>query len=539
MSVRRYHWVVLLLVSTTAVEFVSAKALSSSEGGIPHWVLASSADELKLAAEEPDYTCSKTKGCKLGCCGPLDSNGAGVCGLGPEFCGKGCTSECNSKSECDPGWGPEWSAASKCPLNVCCSAFGFCGTTPDFCEGQLAASPECAVSQGTADKRTIGYWEGWNLDRACGTMAANEIPLGFYTHLYFSFALIHPKTFHIAPMDSKTASRYGDLTALKDKQEGLEVWIAIGGWAMNDPGPYRTAFSDMAKSEANQDAFFESLIAFLYMYDFDGVDFDWEYPVADDRGGIPEDFDNYANMLRRLRKRLDATGRKFGMSMAIPASYWYLRGFNLKDLEPSLDYFNIMTYDIHGTWDSTVKSIGSFAYAHTNLTEISSGLELLWRNNVNPERVNLGLGFYGRSFTMESSSCLAPGCPFKNSTGAGAGRCTGTPGVLSAAEINELIKNGAKQTFYEEEAVQVVTWNNNQWVSWDNEKTLKMKMDFANKRCLGGLLTRASRTMVWAVDLDDGTLIEALAGNLSRNKSRVYKNTISECRFGTTFKDEL
>ena len=25
------------------------------------------------------------------------------------------------------------------------------------------------------------------------------------------------------------------------------------------------------------------------------------------------------------------------------------------------------------------------------------GLDLLWRNNINPERVNLGLGFYGRS----------------------------------------------------------------------------------------------------------------------------------------------
>jgi chitinase len=31
------------------------------------------------------------------------------------------------------------------------------------------------------------------------------------------------------------------------------------------------------------------------------------------------------------------------------------------------------------------------------LTEINEGLELLWRNNINPERVNMGFGFYGRS----------------------------------------------------------------------------------------------------------------------------------------------
>ena len=52
---------------------------------------------------------------------------------------------------------------------------------------------------------------------------------------------------------------------------------------------------------------------------------------------------------------------------------------------------------IDGVWDSNVTSIGSYAYAHTNLTEINMAMELLWRNNVNPKRVNLGLGFYGRS----------------------------------------------------------------------------------------------------------------------------------------------
>ncbi len=36
------------------------------------------------------------------------------------------------------------------------------------------------------------------------------------------------------------------------------------------------------------------------------------------------------------------------------------------------------------------------------------GLDLLWRNNINPERVNLGLGFYGRS---KSNYFPRPGKP--------------------------------------------------------------------------------------------------------------------------------
>lgn len=85
---------------------------------------------------------------------------------------------------------------------------------------------------------------------------------------------------------------------------------------------------------------------------------------------------------------------------------------------------------------------------------------------------------------MKDPSCLRAGCPF--SDGAKGGECTGTPGVLSAAEIQKIIKDGATVTFDEAAAVQIVTWNRNQWVSWDDQKTLKLKVDYANKRCLGG-----------------------------------------------------
>jgi chitinase len=143
-----------------------------------------------------------------------------------------------------------------------------------------------------------------------------------------------------------------------------------------------------------------------------------------------------------------------------------------------------MTYDIHGTWDSTVKAIGPYAFAHTNLTEIQLGLELLWRNNINPGRVVLGLGFYGRSFTMKDPGCMHAGCEFTD--GARGGACTGTPGVLSAAEINAIIADGATVTMDEKAAVKIVTWDSNQWVSYDDAQTLKIKLDYANLRCLGG-----------------------------------------------------
>lgn len=74
-------------------------------------------------------------------------------------------------------------------------------------------------------------------------------------------------------MESNQTDLYSRFTALK--QYGVETWITIGGWAMNDPGEYSNVFSDLAASSTAQKAFLDSLVSFLGAHGFDGVDFDW------------------------------------------------------------------------------------------------------------------------------------------------------------------------------------------------------------------------------------------------------------------------
>jgi len=70
-----------------------------------------------------------------------------------------------------------------------------------------------------------------------------------------------------------------------------------------------------------------------------------------------------------------------------------------------------MSYDLHGFWDG-LNPIGSNVYAHTNFTEIKESTSLFWRVGIPPEKVVLGVGFYGCSFTLKDPSCTGPGCPF-------------------------------------------------------------------------------------------------------------------------------
>lgn len=234
----------------------------------------------------------------------------------------------------------------------------------------------------------------------------------------------------------------------------------------------------------------------------------FRYPGAPDRGGSTEDTENYVNLLRAIRARWDEqetpSGTTLGLSFTAPTSYWYLRWFDIANMTYYADWMNFMTYDLHGQWDSSADSIGSYIYAHTNLTEIQLGLDLLWRNDVPAAKVNLGIGFYGRTYTLADPTCTLPGCPFIS--GGLPGLCTQTEGYLSYAEIAGIMStNLYKVTWDQVAGVKYLAWGGGQWVSFDDEETLKQKVEFANAQGLGGLF-------IWAVDQDDAThdLLNAL-----------------------------
>ncbi|EAT83645.1 hypothetical protein SNOG_08477 [Parastagonospora nodorum SN15] len=146
-------------------------------------------------------------------------------------------------------------------------------TTDDFCGDKKVTHKTCAKDNGNAV--VVGYYEGWAKSRPCNVFWPEQIPIGVYTHINFAFAVIDPKTFKIAPSSEGDINIYKRLVLLKQQDPNLKVYIAVGGWAFNDPGPTATTFSDLAASVPRQKVFMESLLAFMSTYGFDGIDLDW------------------------------------------------------------------------------------------------------------------------------------------------------------------------------------------------------------------------------------------------------------------------
>jgi len=225
-------------------------------------------------------------------------------------------------------------------------------------------------------------------------------------------------------------------------------------------------------------------------------DWDWEYPGDETRGGNATlDKENLVLMFDELRKYFDAAPEDFELSIAVPASIArFDAGFDLGGISKSVDFFNVMAYDLHGVWDDP-----PVTGAHSDIAGINAAIDYMLAD-VPASQIVMGMPAYGRSYTMTNESCVELGCEFdlfSNETAVGG--CLDTNGFVPYVEIYEWTRMG-KGKGYDSISVDhtsysaVMVKDGNQLISYDNIETFKAKVDYAAKKCLGG-------TMIWAIDM--------------------------------------
>ena len=187
-----------------------------------------------------------------------------------------------------------------------------------------------------------------------------------------------------------------------------------------------------------------------------------------------------------------AFGSRFGLSLTLAPDYWYLRWFDAKAMEDSVDFFGFMAYDLHGSWDSDVKTLGKLVRGQADIREIDNDTTPLWFDRLNPAKINFGLAMYGRGYTLADPSCNSLLCPFTDASKPG--RCTNFPGFMSLYEIKQFLKRNTNivPTYLPESMMKQITWDD-QWIGYDDEETFAAKKRYANSRCFGG-------TMIWSID---------------------------------------
>ena len=117
-------------------------------------------------------------------------------------------------------------------------------------------------------------------------------------------------------------------------------------------------FSVMVNSDSNRKAFIDSSVALLRKWGFNGLDLDWEYPGSRDSGkNHPGDKQRFTQLCSELMAAFerDAAERqqpRLMLTAAVAAGKPTIdAGYEIAKIGKIVDILNLMTYDLHGTWD--------------------------------------------------------------------------------------------------------------------------------------------------------------------------------------------
>ncbi|CAB0039285.1 unnamed protein product [Trichogramma brassicae] len=380
------------------------------------------------------------------------------------------------------------------------------------------------------------YFQSWAIYRnGDGIFQIQDIKPEYCTHLVYSFAGLNGTSFHIKSLDPwadlndhNGKDGYRKLTQLRYQHPGLKVSLAVGGW---NEGSFN--YSEMARHPAHRRRFVNSVIDFLRVYNFQGLDLDWEFPTT--RGGAEYDKYNYLLLLQDLKQAFRQ--QDFLLTAAISADTDTMdRRYDIRRMAEHLDYIHVMTYDYHVLGGGVVmpnaplyEVVSIYHYFETvkpNNDEIkinstlsqNKTLNYLLETGVSPKKFVLGLPTYGRAYiladALRSQDENPIGKPALKSSWSGP--YNSDEGFLGYNEVSLIflvLPCRIKSSSFTSQVCKYLLarewidkWDNlsstpyaiqqHKVIVYDNERSIQLKVHLAMEKGLAGV-------MVWSVDTDD------------------------------------
>ncbi|KAF9395356.1 hypothetical protein CPC16_008589 [Podila verticillata] len=357
------------------------------------------------------------------------------------------------------------------------------------------------------EKMVVAYWTDWT----SGSMSPEAIPFDKVTHINYAFAIVRPDFRPVFETDYLLSRVVREAHA-----KGVKVLMSIGGWTGSQ------YFSPLAATQQGRKIFIDGAVQFVQDYNLDGIDIDWEYPgrLGSTCNAFDEknDANNFLILLQELRAAFSEMPRGDQLEISLATRIVPFDGPNgqltdVSEFAKVVNHINVMAYDINGPWGSVTGANAPFA--GDGLTY--EGGASAWINAGFPaEQINMGVPFYGRSLItkkdMSDSRTMA--VPFysrvpmgDNNDGLWTDPCEKTVAYSGVWKFRNLREQGvidaqgnARAPWirnFDEDSMTPWLFNpqTKQFISYDDRESLKMKVDYAKEKNLGGM-------MLWAINQD-------------------------------------
>ncbi|CAG4980791.1 unnamed protein product [Colias eurytheme] len=373
------------------------------------------------------------------------------------------------------------------------------------------------------EKKIVCYYGTWATYRnGNGKFDVGNINPDLCTHLVYTFVGINSQgnVVSLDPYldlpDNWGRDNFRIFNALKQKNTKLKTILAVGGW--NEAS---AKYSIMAASSALRKNFISSAIKMIMTHGFDGLDIDWEYPNRRDSVNGKADIENFTKLLKELRTEFDKYGLLLSAAVASTRDTASL-SYDIPSIGQYLDLVGLMTYDMYGPWDTVTghnsplhKGEGDEHVARENLNTVDVAVEYWLSQGFPPEKLVIGLPFYGHTFTLTNPNIYSVRAP---SFGPGiSGPYTATSGNIGYNEFCSLLREQEWNIYFDSLAKVPYAVQNRNWVSYDDVNSLIAKAKYALSMNLAGV-------MIWSIETDD---FHGLCSNETFPLLRAIKRTLS------------
>ncbi|XP_064455902.1 endochitinase-like isoform X2 [Ornithodoros turicata] len=316
-----------------------------------------------------------------------------------------------------------------------------------------------------------------------------------------------------------------DFKILKDELPRLKVMLSIGGWSSQSNLIARIASNSEARRK-----FVDNVLDKLQQFGFDGIDIFWQFPGFKERGGGPEDKQNFVHLVKDFRQAMEQKNRThLLLTAAVPLSPFILdNGYDIYQLIGYLDWMNAISYELRWKWlgQTDVHSpIFPRSIDPQELQELNVkyGMRDLFDRGALKRKVMLGIAFYGRVYKLLYTNDTGLHAPIDTKNEPRPGPAVNSTEIYSYAEICRLIEKEGWTRKFDSEGKCPYAYFGDEWVGYEDKESIQYKMDLMRDEGYAGV-------MVMSINMDDfrgdcgerNVLLETINNNLPRERAPIY-----------------
>lgn len=315
-----------------------------------------------------------------------------------------------------------------------------------------------------------------------GTIRTQDIDWNAFTHLFYFALNIGPdgRPSHSFEPSSRKNFNEDRLEAIVPAahQHNRHILFSVGG-----AGNYE-GFSSAIRPE-NRYTFINTIKTIIQTYGFDGVDLDME-PIR------RRDYNNFREFVKTLHASLSNMKTKRGEQplITIAATKGYEISLLYADVQEYIDQINIMTYDMAQAWqgwqawhNSALYSDGvHFDYNGKQLPSINQKVELALQAGINRSKLGIGIDFYGYIWHGVHLMEKWDSWPRQNLS------IMERSGGVPYSELKERFDLSQAKWDPVAETPYLNSIYPKAFVSFDNELSIRKKIEYAKKQGLGGVI---------------------------------------------------